>query len=267
MARIVMGMFDADNVLWMRVMVAALCAGAVALLARRLYMALPARWLCEFDEAPCELHMAGFRGAGGAVERAAKSGVVFAAAFYVFWAAGVSVWGGAAAALLAAAAFSDMDYMIIPDQVMWAAAACALAGACARGFGDAGGLEAVLGRAGPAGGGAFTGGFWGEWGGAAVARLKDAGAGALTAGGLMLLSAVVSGAFYGSGAIGTGDIKMMLVCGALTGSPEKAVMMFAAAVIGSALFIACGLAFKRLSSGSFVPMAPFIALAAVLFMC
>ena len=90
--------------------------------------------------------------------------------------------------------------------------------------------------------------------------------GAITGGGLMLISTVLSSVFYGSGAIGAGDIKMMFVCGALAGSPEKAVIVFAAAVMSSALFISAGIITGRLHSGSFVPMAPFIALAAVMFM-
>ena len=254
----------AENIDAARFAAAAMGAAVVSAAARGLYMALPARWLCEFDEAPCELHMAGFRGAVGAPGRACKAFVVFMAAFYVFAVAGGPLWGGAAVVFLAAAAFSDMDYMIIPDQLLWAAAACALAGACARGCGDAGGLAAFWGgRAHMAGGSA---GFLGEWAGAAAGRLAGAAMGAITGGGLMLLSAVLSSVFYGAGAIGAGDVKMMLVCGALVGAPEKAVMMFAAAVISSALFITAGLAAKRLTNESFIPMAPFIALAAVIFM-
>lgn len=245
------------------IIAAAIAAAVVSLCAHRLYMAVPARWLCEFDEAPCEMHMSGFRGAGGAPECVGKAFAVLVAAFYVFAAAGVSLWGGAAVVFLAAAAFSDMDYMIIPDQMLWAAAVCALAGACARGFGDAGGLAALGGRAHLAGGSA---GFWGMWAGAAAGRLADAAMGAIAGGGLMLISTALSAVFYGSGAIGAGDIKMMIVCGALVGSSEKAVMMFAAAVMSSALFISAGIIIRRLHSGSFIPMAPFIALAAVIFM-
>ena len=147
---------------------------------------------------------------------------------------------------------------------MWAAAACALAGACARGFWDAGGLAAFWGgRAHLAGGSA---GFLGEWAGAAAGRLAGAAMGTIAGGGLMLISTALSSVFYGSGAIGAGDIKMMFVCGALAGSPEKAVIVFAAAVMSSALFISAGIITGRLHSGSFVPMAPFIALAAVMFM-
>ncbi len=232
----------AENIDAVRFAVAVIGAAVVSTGARGLYMALPARWLCEFDEAPCELHMAGFRGAGGALVQFGKALAVFLAALYVFMVGGVSVWGGAAVVFLAAAAFSDMDYMIIPDQLMWAAAGCALAGACAHGVVDVGGLEGI-----------FTG-------------LTDAAMGASAGGGLMLLSAVLSSVFYGAGAIGAGDIKMMLVCGALAGAPEKAVMMFAVSVMSSALFITAGLAAKRLTNESFIPMAPFIALAAVIFM-
>ncbi len=253
----------AENVDAARFAAAVVGAAIVSASARGLYMALPARWLCEFDEAPCELHMAGFRGAGGAPERAVKALAVFLAALYIFIAGGVSVWGGAAGVFLAAAAFSDMDYMIIPDQLMWAAAGCALAGACAHGVVDAGGLEGFLmGRAHLTGGSV---GFWRGWADAAAAGLTGVAMGALTGGGLMLLSAVLSSVFYGAGAIGAGDIKMMLVCGALAGAPEKAVMMFTVAVISSALFITAGLAAKRLTNESFIPMAPFIALAAVIF--
>ncbi len=217
-------------------------AAVVSAAARGLYMALPARWLCEFDEAPCELHMAGFRGAGGAPEQYGKALAVFLAALYVFMVGGVSVWGGAAVVFLAAAAFSDMDYMIIPDQLMWAAAGCALAGACAHGVVDAGGLGGIC------------------------TELTAAAMGASAGGGLMLMSAVLSSVFYGAGTIGAGDIKMMFVCGVLVGAPEKAVMMFAVSVMSSALFITAGLASKRLTNESFIPMAPFIALAAVIFM-
>ena len=109
-------------------------------------------------------------------------------------------------------------------------------------------------------------GFLGEWAGAAAGRLAGAAMGTIAGGGLMLISTALSSVFYGSGAIGAGDIKMMFVCGALVGSPEKAVIMFAAAVMSSALFISAGIIIRRLHSGSFVPMAPFIALAAVMFM-
>ena len=247
-----------------RVVAAMAAAAAVSMCAQRLYMAAPARWLCEFDEAPCDMHMPGFRGAGGAPVMLCRAFAVYAAAVYVFLTAGVSLWGGAAVVFLAAAAFSDMEYITLPDQMLGAAAACALAGACARGAGDAGGIYEFLGwRAHFTGGSA---GFWGEWAGAAAARIADSAKGALASGGLMLMSAALSSVFYGSGAIGAGDIKMMLVCGALVGSPEKAVMMFAAAVMNSALFISAGIIIRRLHGGSFVPMAPFIALAAVIFM-
>ena len=79
-------------------------AAVVSAAACRLYMALPAHWLCEFDEAACELHMPGMRGAGGAPGRACKAFIVFMAAFYVFAVAGGSLWGGASGSIFLAAA-------------------------------------------------------------------------------------------------------------------------------------------------------------------
>lgn len=235
---------------------------AAAVSAAWLYMAMPARWLCEFDELPGEMHMSGFRGAGSMLARSARVLIVFLAAVYAFLMGG-SVWGGVAVVFLAAAAFSDMDYMIIPDQMMWAAAACSLAGACEGGWrADAGSFGGNMGCAHFAGGRA---GLFEGWTGPAAAETLCTVEGALTGGGLMLVSAVLSAAFYGAGAIGTGDIKMMLVCGALAGSPEAAAVMFAAAIMSSALFITAGLLAGHLKSSNFVPMAPFIALATVIF--
>lgn len=236
---------------------------AAAVFAVQLYMTMPAGWLCEFDELPGEIHMPGFRGAGGMLVRSTRILSVFLAAVYVFGVGG-SVWGGVAVVFLAAAAFSDMDYMIIPDQMMWAAAACSLAAACEGGWwADAGSIRGDMGCAHFAG---CSAGLFDGWTGPAVADVLCTAEGALTGGGLMLISAVLSAVFYGAGAIGTGDIKMMLVCGALTGSPEEAAVMFAAAIMSSALFITVGLLAGYLTSSSFVPMAPFIALATVLFM-
>lgn len=222
---------------------AALCTGPAA---AAVYMRLPAGWLCDFDEAPCELHMPGFRGTFSRTAGAAFFVCVSLAAFAVYSAAGLYPWTAAALICLAAAALSDIEYMIIPDQLLLAAAICALAAAGARGMTEA--ASGVL---------LYTCG----------ASVKAAALGALAGGGLMLLSALAAAVFYGAGAIGTGDIKMLFVCGALAGSPERAVMLFAASCFGSALFISVGIVAGRLRREAFIPMGPFIALAATLCMC
>jgi prepilin signal peptidase PulO-like enzyme (type II secretory pathway) len=82
----------------------------------------------------------------------------------------------------------------------------------------------------------------------------------------MLVSALLSSLLYGTACIGFGDVKLMLVCGALAASCLKAAFVFAAAVIGSAVFISFGFIMHRLRIDSFIPMAPFIALAAIICM-
>jgi Flp pilus assembly protein protease CpaA len=203
----------------------------VTLAANFFYGIMPARWLCEFDELPTEMHLPGFRSGAGAFWSAA----VLLLSFYANVKAGLSLFLAVVLVCVAAAAISDMEYMIIPDQLIAIAAAAAI-------LLNIRSCESV------------------------TAGLRCSLEGAVCAGGLMLASALLSFFLYGTACIGFGDVKLMLVCGALAGSCLKAAFLFVAAVMSSTVFISFGLMLHRLRTDSFIPMAPFIALAAIICM-
>lgn len=88
-------------------------------------------------------------------------------------------------------------------------------------------------------------------------------AGAALVGGLMLLAALPSRLIYGSGALGTGDIKLLAACGAVVGV-SRALELYVLTVFSSALFMAAGLLTRRFTLHSAHPMAPWIAAVTVI---
>ena len=133
--------------------------------------------------------------------------------------------------LLAAAALSDIDYCIIPDQLSAGVAALAAL------------YAAVCGS--PAG----------------------AASGAAGAACLILLSALLGRIVSGQEAFGMGDVKLMAACGAAAGSPggdwmTASAVFFSASVISSAVWFALLLIFRKSEPGASHPMAPWIAASA-----
>lgn len=242
-------------------------AGAVSAVAVILYMRMPARWLCEFDELPSELHMPGMRGSWAGTAQYAVFAVVFCAALIGFG-GGVSITKCAAVCCLLAAALSDAEYMIIPDQLLVIVLAAAFLSAAGEGVAEqfsADSLQCLVGL--PAGGGSaeLTCGsdFFRATAASAAGGVRDAAAGAACCGALALISSLCAAS--GKSAIGAGDIKMLTVCGALSGAPGRAALIFSASVLFSAAFISFGIILKKIRPSSFIPMAPFITLATVLF--
>lgn len=244
-----------------------LTAGAVSAVSVAVYMRIPARWLCEFDELPGEVHMPGMRGAWKGAERFSIFALIFVGALFCFF-KDISALKCAAVICLFAAALCDTEYMIIPDQLLAAALAAAFLMAAAAGFAEqSGSLQLWLGL--PEGGGSApltrVSGLLHDVAAYAAGGVMDAAAGAACSGGLLALSALFAAAFYGTGSIGMGDIKMMAACGALAGAPSRAALMFTTAVLSSAAFISAGILSKKIYSNNFIPMAPFITMAAIIF--
>lgn len=244
-----------------------LTAGTVSAVSMAVYMKIPARWLCEFDELPGEVHMPGMRGAWKGAERFSIFALMFIGALFCFF-KDMSALKYAAVICLFAAALCDAEYMIIPDQLLAAALAAAFLMAAAAGSAEqSGSLQLWTGL--PEGGVSAElkcgSGLLRDVAASAAGGVMDAAAGAACSGGLMAISALFAAAFYGAGSIGMGDIKMMAACGALAGAPSQAALMFTAAVLSSAAFISAGIISKKIHSNTFIPMAPFITMAAVIF--
>ena len=261
--------------MWLLIIAAAGMAPAAAFF----YMKMPACWLCEFDEWPGEMHLAGLRGRMGIPGIwAAGTVTVFLsarllctvewspAADSVRWLAVLTACRGLAAGAVCAAAavslgiiiLSDMEYMIIPDVPLLTAGAATLLMPLTSGA-EAAARWTGLGAS--ASGGITGAGAW--MFAASVNILKEiAGvlAGAAGGGLALLLCMLLSALFYGRPAIGTGDLKLMLVCGALTGSFTGGVMVFVLSTLFSGIYMSLGLIAGKLSSGSLLPMAPFIIL-------
>lgn len=146
------------------------------------------------------------------------------------------------------AALSDLDYLIIPDQITGALFLLALvrfaflpaAASLISGFSQQASSD-------------FTDG------------LLTALSGAALAGGLMLLAALPARLICGSGALGVGDIKLLSACGAVVGG-SRALLLYVIAVFSSAIFMAAGLAAGKFALRSAHPMAPWIAAATVICM-
>lgn len=166
-----------------------------------------------------------------------------------------SSFGPAQIALLTAiliclilAALSDLDYLIIPDQITGALFLLALvrfaflpaAASLISGFSQQASSD-------------FTDG------------LLTALSGAALAGGLMLLAALPARLICGSGTLGVGDIKLLAACGAVVGG-SRALLLYVIAVFSSAIFMAAGLAAGKFALRSAHPMAPWIAAATVICM-
>lgn len=264
-------------------------AALTAWLAVRFYLKVPSHWLCEYDEIPGGMHMPGIRCMH---ERRTTvfSAILLIPVWYFRWQGTMLTrWGailqpeqdtrwrygetaGALAGgmthmavilsemlvmmLLLTAAYSDLDYRIIPDPVSGLLLLMA-------------GLRVLIIRPGLA---AAT---WSFSAGSPPGRalwhvlldairedsLNGLKGGAL-AGGIMLGSAVFSTLMTGTEAMGFGDIKLMTVCGMLVGV-EWSVTMYILMVLSSAVFFAGSMLAGRCRAGEAQPLAPWIAASAI----
>ncbi|MEG2931082.1 MAG: A24 family peptidase [Ruthenibacterium sp.] len=233
-----------------------LLAGAFAAYAYRL---LPARWLCDYGQAPAACHAREARclpkcGIAGFAALTALCTVCItahSAKFALSMRAGamggappapwrivtVSLVSACLVAALLLAAWCDFRYTILPDELLALCAALALA------LWALGALRFVQGTAWyePFLGAAL--GFFGLWGVLALA-----------------------GRIYRTEAMGFGDVKLLCALGVLCGPRALGVAAALAVLIAGAVF-AVLLARKKLALRDSVPFGPFLAAGALLAVC
>lgn len=241
-------------------------SGLVALGSLAIYMRLPARWLCEYGEDPEPAHEPAHRCGGTPAGRRVRAAAAASATLVCLALQAIPVpflpdvpasqgYSPAQAALLTiiliclvVAALSDVDYLIIPDQIPAALLVLAVI-RCAA-------VPAVS---------VAVMGAWSQAPATFAEGILQALSGAALAAGAMLLAALPSRLICGSGALGFGDIKLLAACGAVVGA-SGALLMFVITVFSSAIFLAAGLVAGRFELRSAHPMAPWIAAATVVCM-
>lgn len=209
---------------------------AAGLLCVPLFNRLPAKWLCDYGEEPGP-ELSGRR--ASAVPEGLALGAAFAAAFPLFAAQyGVSpVFFLLCASVvpLALAAEADLKYRIVPDELLPAAAAPALAvwllGLCGR-------ADFYGSRASP---------FLGALAGAA----------------LWMLVALLGRAIYRRESVGAGDVKLFAAVGFLCGFPGAVYAFLLTIVLAGAHFLALML-LRRIGPEQEMPMGPYVCAACLL---
>lgn len=272
-----------------------------------IYRRIPARWLCEYDELPGEIHMMGFRWSMPLYVRALVF-MIAAAVFYTGLCSGIeesraeaaftqiieagvqrTVEKGAAgaetgretqmaaekgtaagkiggavcllviSAVLAVIVFCDIEYMIIPDQLLGVLTVCATAGIFFEAAAEAAEMQAYMYSSLPDSCMDRIVQLFKLFVECFAGRLTASLQGALTAALLMFCAAALPSLVYGESTAGSGDIKMLAAVGFVCGTPAASAILFSAAVMSAAVFMTAAEIAGRLRHGDFVPMAPFIA--------
>lgn len=233
------------------IVISAILALISAFAGIKLYLTIPASWLCDYNELPGKEHCRDarlFYGYGESVWIFIGSTVCFIGlcgnlfyshTSYSFKAQipDLSVLRdllklSAVFIILFISTLSDLRYRIIPDQSCISLTGLAI-------------LPVIF-----------------ENGEKATALL-NVGIGAAFIGGLMVLAAALSWIFYGSNALGFGDVKLMAACGAVVGGID-AVGVFVIATLSSAIYFISGLLLKRIKADDTHPMAPWIGFATLI---
>ena len=209
----------------------------------KLYLKMPAAWLCEAWETPEERHQPPYRCPRRKTVLTVCAALLAAFSILLHGREGGSeglqeiVFLLAAAVILLPAVWSDLDFRIIPDQVCLAAFVTALL----RGLTEAGasGVTAAIG-------------------------------GGMLAGALMLSSCLAGYLVSGKEGMGMGDVKLSAACGALTACTDpglwwmRASAEFTVAVLTAAIWFSVLLICRRARYGDAEPLAPWIVLSVFL---
>lgn len=232
---------------FLNITIFAIVAVMTSFIGMKLYLVLPPSWLCEYDELPGDEHGRDARLFG----RCSESFLIFSGASLCFAALCwnlycfqmMSAFGYEISILLFLfkvsvvfivlyiSALSDLRYRIIPDQSGIILVLSAL-------------IFAILEED-------------------RLAAFLNVGIGTAVAGGLMMMTAVVSCLFYGNNAMGFGDVKLMASCGAVVGGTNAA-GIFVIASLSSAIYFLAGLLSKKFKSDETQAMAPWIGLATII---
>ncbi len=221
------------------ILILVILSTGTAILSMKIYLQIPSKWLCEYDESPSEIHSREFR-----TDNKFKTAVILlvGALFYfaVLYIKLLKLYGSEEIRsyflitmeylkitlvfiTVFVCAMSDMRYMIIPDQLCILLIVIAVFGVLTSGDD-------------------LTGGFLGI------------GKGLFTSGGLMFLSAVIIWVIYGADSMGAGDIKLIAACGAVVGGGAAGVL-YIVTILLNAVYIAAGLLSRKFTSNSVQPLA------------
>lgn len=203
----------------------------------RIFNAMPAKWLCDYDEVP-KKELLG--------ERAAPKkyglvlGTVLSASFILLYfqysAASFSFYLACLACLpIVLAAFSDIKYQIIPDQCVLALAAVAAANYI---------CDLCI------GGKTFYG------------SVASPFLGALCGGGLWILLGLLGRLLYRKESVGFGDVKLFAAVGFLCGF-EAVFLVFLITILAAGIHFAVLLFMKKFSGDKYMPMGPYICAACI----
>lgn len=218
---------------------AAACLGAgLAFLGRLIINAVPAKWLCDYGEEPAQELLAGER-------LTVKRAIPLAAALAISAAGAAFVYGPAPYAILlvliffvlAAIAWCDGKYTIIPDQFTALLALLCLAGA-------------------------YCDLFTGQW---FIRTWYSPLLGAVCGFLLFFLIDLICRAVLKKDGFGFGDVKLFSALGALCGFP----MVFTAfifAVFTAFFHIIVLFLTKKTKNGAYLPMGPYICIGTALLL-
>lgn len=217
-----------------------------------IYRRLPDYWLCEYGEAPSEIHRPEHRCTNSKRILFLLTAVVWIPLLSVFLGkpegildSGYGEWTELLymmlmSLILLPSVLSDLDYLIIPDQICAAAAAAAV-------------LK-----------GGLMDGFSG---------VTDAAAGGLTCGVLAWISAAVPSLLTESESMGMGDVKLLTACGAAAAASAEegsgymaGISVFSGAVLMSAVWFSLLLLLGKTCCGDARPMAPWIVFSTLMSM-
>lgn len=198
---------------------------------------MPAKCFCDYDETPGSQHNAPRAGKWALTVSAFVLASVFPVLYTRF---GLSLKTAAFclfSAVLIMIALSDIRFCIIPDELI--IAGCILSAAAV--FPD------IL--SGP------------DW----AVRLAPV-LGAAVGAGIILAINALGRLLYKKDALGMGDLKLMVVCGIACG-PSGTAMAILCGILGAGIWFAVGIARKRVSGESYMPLGPFLIFGTLFILC
>lgn len=217
-----------------------LCAFLAAKLCVELFNALPAKWLCDYDEQPGrELYQKRLFFKPHGVVMALILAGAFICMFYQYTGKSFYFFSFCfAAVILMMISAADYKYFIIPDQFAFVLLLAAAAVICYDQL-----SQNYL--------------FSADW----LSPLYGAAAGA----GLMLALGVVGKLRYKKEAMGFGDVKLFGVIGLLTGFPQVFIV-FLLTIFLAFFHILYLLLRKKISKDVYVPLGPYLCIGLFLFL-
>lgn len=206
----------------------ALSGAAIAVLSVFLLNKMPAKCFCDYDESPGEQHAAPRAGKWSLLICAAILATVFPVLLNQQGLRLGSVFSCLVCAVLLMIALSDLRFCIIPDELI-------IVGCL---FATVSVFPAIL-----------TGHEW-------SARLAPV-LGAAVGAGIIYVINLLGRILYKKEALGMGDLKLMVVCGIISG-PVGTVIAMLISILAASILFAAGIAAKKIQSESYLPLGPFL---------